>query len=771
MIVTKEWLNEWCDLKDIKTEDICKTLNSIGLEIESINSIKIPKKVVVAKVLSCNKHKDADKLSVCEVDVGDKTLQIVCGAKNVKADQFVAVALEGAVLDKDFTIKKTKLRGVESNGMICSSTEIGLPFINDGIMLLDESIGKLELGKELCKYPLLNDDIIEIELTANRGDCLSVFGVARDLSAALQRELKEVDLSFKEDRRGVARVLKLHSNSNEKLSSSIKLKFLELHDLSLNLLYKLRLAFVDKEIKDGILGYIDYASYSSGVIMRGYDFDKIAKGKNELTLILKKDQNSLEELVSENGEILSKICLNQNSKFLPDKNSKKVIIECSYIDPKEISLKQFKAKVKSDDSFYKASRGSESDLSFGMNYFCSILSNVSIYSGSQNHIVEKEPLKLKIDFDFFERFIGQKLPKKEIINILKRLYFDIKDMVVTVPLFRHDIQNSQDIVEEIVRIYGIDNITSKPLELYEKNRLNNSYIEYKKSLHFKQKAVGVGYFESIHYCFDNRQMMKKYNLALVKEEFDLTNPITNELNTLRSTLLLHLLNSASNNKKFGKKKIKLFELGVVFDENRVEHKRLSFIFSGEVEEAKLSNHAKPKEVDFFTFAEDIASVVGKIELQKATKENSLVSPYEYARVILNSNDIGFIARVHAKIEEELSLSPTYICELDFDKLDFDLKIVKPYSKFPSLSRDLSILVSKDMEYIKIKKVLMEVLPKEVIEFFPIDLFKSDEFKDRYSLTLRFILQSDSKTLSENEIVDIMDKIVKYLKEKLSIEIR
>jgi len=246
MIITKNWLNEWINLSDKTSEEICDTLNSIGLEVDSLNKIRIPKKVVVGYVKECIKHPDADKLSVCQVDIGKQTVQIVCGAKNVKADQYVPVATVGALLGDNFKIKKAKLRGVQSLGMICSSTEIGLPELNDGIMELDESIGKLEVGKELSEYELLNDDVIEIELTANRGDCLSVFGVARDISTAYERELYHIeDLKDKDGSLGIGRILSIGTKNGS--YSSLLYRVFKKEELSEPLLLKLRLAMVDKK--------------------------------------------------------------------------------------------------------------------------------------------------------------------------------------------------------------------------------------------------------------------------------------------------------------------------------------------------------------------------------------------------------------------------------------------------------------------------------------------------------------------------------------------
>ena len=235
MIITKEWLNEWIDIKKIDTDIIAKELNSIGLEVDSVTKIRIPKNVVVGHVLTCKKHPNADKLNVCKVDIGESVEQIVCGAKNIASGQMVAVAKVGSVLPGNFKIKPARLRDLDSNGMICSSTELGLPKINDGIMVLDESIGELKIGKELRNFPLLNDDVIELELTANRGDCLSVHGVARDLCVPFELDIKPVEIKEEDDNQlGIGRILNV--SVGDKIESSFVFKALDNRSIKSNLL-------------------------------------------------------------------------------------------------------------------------------------------------------------------------------------------------------------------------------------------------------------------------------------------------------------------------------------------------------------------------------------------------------------------------------------------------------------------------------------------------------------------------------------------------------
>jgi phenylalanyl-tRNA synthetase beta chain len=768
MIITKHWLYEWLELGDISTDEICKALNAIGLEVDSEVLVRIPKGVKIGFVKACEKHPDADKLNVCQVDLGDEVTQIVCGAKNVAAGQYVPVATIGAVLGDDFKIKKAKLRGVESNGMICSSTEIGLPKMNDGILVLDESIGELILGKELREYPLLNDDIIDIELTANRGDCLSIHGVSRDLSAALDVEKKKPNLSFKEDHRGVSRVLKLEVENS--VECSVEYKFIEIKELKLPFLYAFRLACVENLSENDIADYLSYATHSTGVLLRAYPWE------DEVTLSLKKNELGFDALYQGDKE-LSVIGINQN-RDIELKDEKYIIVEASYIDPDIISQKKSESDIKTDDLFYKSSRGSESDISFGMDYLCSKLSeknDLSVYRGSQTYKVETPEKIVKIEHKFINDFIGEEIEPTKITEILSHLGFSFRAVdnvfAVTIPPYRTDVKNRQDIIEELVRIIGIDNIKSEPLAFKEARRLGSSYESYKKRIHFRDKAAGIGFFEAVHYFFDNLFLMQKYGITSVKDELDVANPITKELNTLRTTLLLHAINSSSRNIKFGKRSVKLFEIGRVVDENRVEQNRISFIFSGEVEAPSVNNHGKPKEIDFFEFSKMISQVVGEFELQKAEDKNLLVSPYEYARVIIDGKDAGFIGRAHVSVEEEFDLPRTYICELDFDMLVYERVIVKAYSKFPALSRDLSLLVPKSMKFSEIREHLNSILPDEVISFAPIDIYESEELGDNLSVTVKFHIQSFEHTLEDEQITAIMQNITDSLKEKFGIMIR
>jgi len=774
MIVTRNWLNEYIEIKDISSDEICKALNAIGLEVDSLKKCRIPSGIVVGKVLSCQKHPDADKLNVTTVDVGSETLQIVCGAKNVAKGQFVCVAKIGAVLGKDFKIKEAKLRGVDSNGMICSSSEIGLVETNDGIIELDDSIGELVLGRELSQYPLLNDDIIEIELTANRGDCLSIHGVARDLSAALNVELIQKETTYVEDQRAIGRVVELDTSG--KIDCSLKYMFFEKNGLKTNFLTTLRLCMVDIKISNEIVNHLSYATHESGVILRSYDFSKLKQDENEKAVLsLVQDDDNIDRVYS-GCDVVSSVGLEQNSKFDIDFECSKVLVEASYIKPDVIASKKYENKLSSDELYYKSSRGSETDLSLGLRVLSELMSDGSkIYSGYEETIDSDEELMIQVQESFIHEFIGDEISDTKIIQILQSLGFDVEFrgeyFIVKVPRFRSDIKNPQDVIEEIVRIYGIDNIVSKALVFSERRVVNSTYEKIKKRRFYRNRCVGAGFYESVHYFFENRDDLDKYGFITVKSEMDLKNPISSELNSFRTTLSLHLLRSASKNSKVGRKSIKIFELGRVVDESLNESEKLSFILSGDSEDESLKNSAKVDEFSFVDAVLNLSKIVGEFSLVKGSTNSKLFNPYEYARVIVKGDDIGFISRVHLEVEKEFSLKRSYICELDFESLKYEIIKVNSYSKFQSSQKDLSFLIDGDMSFEKIKSALDGKIDKAIVSFYPIDLYEGDELEGGQSLTMRFILQLQEKTLQESDIVKAMESVKSILKDKLALDIR
>lgn len=777
MIVTKSWLNEWIDIEDISTEDLCKTFNAIGLEVDSVASYNIPAKIIVGEVLECERHPDADKLNVCKVDIGGGIRQIVCGAANVRAGIKVPVATIGAEMPGGLVIKPVKLRGIDSEGMICSSTEIGLPKLEDGIMILDESLGELKLGSELRENRYFSDDKIEIELTANRGDCLSIYGVARDLCAAYDRKLRDIDIDEeKEGRVGIGRIAHLMQNDVSDVDLSFRAVAIE--NIALPSRVALRLAQIDESYDSDVSALLAYSTHSTGVILRAYErsfFSHNDEAKIEIKLL---QDNGFSSVTSEDA-IASTIGVIQNETSKVNNETSEAIIEASYITPDSVSRKMAESKKKSDALFYRTSRGSEPELDLGLSYFFKLLnscSRASVYGGSLDVTQSFKPLHVKVSAASISAFIGTEIDKTKITQILKNLGFEIEnsqgdDFAVSVPRHRHDVINQQDLVEEIVRLVGIDNIPSKPFVLTEGFRFNEDYHEYQKRRDYRYKAAYSGFYESVHFVFGEREKFESFGFTCTDKDKELLNPIVNTMDTLRPSLVLGLLEAASLNAKSGQKQIALFEIGSVFDNERNESLKMAFVFSGEKELASLQNSGRPDKIDFAVFVEKIAKVIGDFELETSNEINALMHPYQAASIKQNGKTVGVVYKLYPVIQEAYDLDDTYLCEVDFSLLDDSLKTAKTYSKYQASFRDLSVVLPDSMTYEQLAKVIAEHKSSEIIRFYPVDRYKDEALGEKSSLSVRFVLQSLDKTLEEEDITSSMSSVIEGMKEDLGVELR
>ncbi len=742
MIVTRKWLEEFIDLSDISTQEIITTLNRIGQEVEGYKKIEIPENVVIGEVIECERHPNADKLNVCKVKVAQEELQIVCGASNVAAGQFVPVALIGSVLPGDFKIKKAKLRGVESFGMICAAREIGLPDFHDGILVMDNSLGELKVGEYAGKY--FNDEIIELGITANRGDCFSIYGIARELAAGLNKEVKLPEFSYEELPEGIGRIVKIEKN--EIKHSSHLLKAFE-GNVRVPLKINYRLALIESESKNNLDKFVKYSMHATGVLL-------VPMNVCDMEFV---DENGVDIL-----QCFGKYAVGIKNDINVEENGK-YVIDANYIDPKYVSEIVFLNSLKTDEYFFRASRGSEVNLKFGIDYLLNEI-KLPTYSGEIDLINEIKQKIINIDIKEINEIVGYDIEEKKIVEILKKLEFDILSISdgsikVGVPLFRNDIQNIQDIAEEILRIYGIDNINSKAMEFKEADRTNEIIRKIDKINTLKLKSVANGFYEVIHFIFEDKERLKKYGFKTVQDNIDLINPIIKEFDTLRTTLLLQLLDDIKFNKSNGYKRIYLFTIGSVYDKDRNEKEKFAFVLNGFNDYENTANSGKPKKVGFKDAVDKLSQIIGEFELKNSSY--NLAHPYQCADIIQYGKKIGTLAKLHPKIAKEFDIDDTYFCEIDLDKISFEEKKAKGINKFQKVTRDLSLVVDKELKYKDMFELINSLKIDELIDFYPIDIY---DLGEKNSLTIRFILQGQ-KTLQENEINDIMEKILKALEAK------
>ncbi|MDY0116650.1 MAG: phenylalanine--tRNA ligase subunit beta [Sulfurimonadaceae bacterium] len=778
MIITRSWLHEWIDLSDITTDVLVKKLNSIGLEVDRVHKYTIPNKIIFGRVLECIKHPEADKLSVCKVDIGTSIRQIVCGAANVRAGLDVAVATIGAVMPDGLVIKPVKLRGIESEGMICSAKEIGIEDCQTGILEIDSSVGHFTLGQELCENPIFNDDLIEIELTANRGDCLSIHGIARDLGAAYDRNLKENNFEdmYEDKRVGIGRILSLSYEKD--LGVNLRYKAVDLKELELPFIVQLRLAQIEEKRQSEVESLLLYVTHSSGVVLRAYNYDFFAVENEAIAKIdLIEDEN---KFVAVRGkETASIVGISQEDISRVDDTKTTILIEASYIPPDVISKQMAACKIDAGPTYYRTSRGSEPELNQGLGICLKLLekySSSAIYGGTieiSNSYENRVVTVMKKEID---EIIGATIDKAKITKILKNLGFNTSksqgdNFVISIPRYRHDIVHKQDIVEEIVRLVGIDNIPAKPFIFKESNRLLGDYFLFKKRSIYRQKAAATGFFETVHFVFDEKKVLEEYQFSTLKEELELINPIVNTLDTLRPTLLTGLLKAAAHNANNGYSAIKLFEVGSVFSQERQESLKIAFLWSGETEKDSLLNGGKPQVIDFGTFVQKISNIIGAFELIEHTPTHKLAHTYQCASVVIDGVVAGELFKVHPEVATNYDIDTTYMCELNFNALKFALKSAHVNSKYQASYRDLSLLIPKTMSYSALKNVIEANKTKEMIRFYPVDNYTDETLGENRSLSLRFVLQSYEKTLEEEDITSAMDTILEALKTDLGIGLR
>ncbi|WP_033770039.1 phenylalanine--tRNA ligase subunit beta [Helicobacter pylori] len=743
---------------------LCEDLSRLGLEVESCISCVAPKNVVVGKILEKAPHKNAEKLSVCQVDVGKEVLQIVCGAKNVAPNQFVPVALKGAIIGST-TIAKTELRGVESCGMICSSAELGFPKINDGILELDESVGELVLGKELNEYAPFNTHVLEISLTPNRGDCLSVLGIAREISAFYHTPLKPIKaLNFTP----TSDLITLSAGEN--IESHLAYYLIYNHSLKTPLNVKLSLAHNNALSENDLNNFIEFSVHFSGVIMNAYSLNK-----TPMDLSVKNDENNLESVYINHQKRSTIAIKHQVQKDL----SEYLLLEASYIDPISLSLKlhalKDKTLQKDNALIYRSARGSNPNLSDGLNFLSAHLKATILESKQTKHSLKDYALTFQLE-DITE-ILGLAVEKEKIQGILKSLGFKVsvkepnskpQILEVIVPNFRHDIKTIQDIAEEILRFVGIDNLVSKPLNCVSSKNSNPHYETHRFFENLKHKALACGFKEVIHYVFYSKEKQQKLGFEVLEDSLELQNPITTELNTLRTSLVCGLLDASLRNKNLGFKSIALYEKGSVYNAKREETQKLGFLVSG-LQKKESYPDAKGKAWDFYSFAECVSKVIGDFSLEKLTAQTPINHPYQSAKIIQNNEIIGVIAKIHPKVIQELDLFESYYAEIDASKLKRPAMLLKPFSIYPSSVRDLTLIIDENTAFSKIKKALKDAQIPNLSEILPLDIFK--ESHNSVALSLRCVIHSLEKTLNDEEVNSAVQKALEILEKEFNARLK
>ena len=790
MLISLNWLKRYIDLDGIEISELENALTMIGQEVEKIDvKGENLEKVVTAKIVEKEMHPDSDHLTICKVDNGKEVLQIVCGAPNHKAGDKVALAQIGARLAEDFVIKKGKIRGVESSGMLCSEEELGLGSDSSGIMILPEDA---PIGMPLKEYLGVNDVVFELEITPNRPDCLSHIGIARELGAYYN---KEVNYPSTE----------INGETGEKTEDNIKVE-IENSDLSKryvariirNVTVKESPAWLKERVESiGIRSINNIVDASNFVMMEmnqpnhTFDFDKIAGGKisvrsareNEKLITLDEEERDLatdDIVISDTEKVvaLGGVMGGKNSQIT--ENTKNVLLEVAHFNPISIRRTSRRLALISDSSYRFERRVDRSNAINVINRLANLIQEVAggeILAGAVD--IYPEPYARRVatlSFEKLHRFVGKVIPKEEVIRILTKLEVEVKDngdsLTLTAPTYRDDLENEQDYFEEVIRMYGFDNIENilPRLDINPKATMDTTKL-YDK---VKVIASQAGLKEVINYSFVPRDAMDKIKFTKVPREnlIDLPRPITEDFATLRPTLIYSLLKNAKDNMNKNVSNIRFFEVSRTFEKGEElasEETKLAFILAGEND--KTLWNAKPVPYDFYDLKGIVQEIFTKLGFKNYQIKRSAATELHSGRsadVFVGRELIGSFGEIHPDVLENFDLNKKAVLVAEFS-IDLIKKYIgrktvyEPLVKFPAVPRDFAFVVKEDVLVGDILKAIEKVDKKiEKVELF--DIYRGvGVLPGMKSVAISVILRDKNKTLEEKEIVEISNKIVNKVK--------
>ena len=786
MLISLNWLKKYIDLDGIEINEMENALTMIGQEVEKIEVLgENLENVVTAQIIEKEMHPDSDHLTICKVDNGKEILQIVCGAPNHKAGDKVVLAQVGGKLAPDFVIKKGKIRGVESNGMLCSEEELNIGKDSSGIMILPEDT---PVGVPMKEYLGINDTVFELEITPNRPDCLSHIGIARELGAYYSKEVKYPSFA-------------INSESSEKTADNISV---EIEDSNLAKRYVARIIknvtvkespkWLKERVESiGIRSINNIVDASNFIMMElnqpnhTFDLDKIegekivvrAGHENEKLVTLDEQERELnsDDIVISDGVkavALGGVMGGQNSEIT--ENTKNILLEVANFNSQNVRKTSRRLTLFSESSYRFERRVDEENAINVINRLANIIQEVAggeILEGAvDNYPVPYKKKTATLNFERLNRFVGKNIPRETVIGILTRLEIEVVDngetLTLTAPTYRDDLENEQDYFEEVIRMYGFDNIENilPKLDISEKPVIDTT----KLSTQVKLIAANAGLKEVINYSFVPKDAMEKIKYTSVEREnlIDLLRPITEDFVTLRPTLLYSLLKNAKENMNRNATNIRFFEVSRTFvkaEELAKEEVKLGIILAGE--NNKTLWNPKPVPYDFYDLKGIVEEIFTQLKFNNYMIKRSEQSQYHPGRsvdVFVGRELIGSFGEIHPDVLENFDLGKTSVLVGEFN-IDLIQKYIgkkikyQGIVKYPAVPRDFAFVMREDILVGDVLKTIQKVDKKiEKVELF--DIYQgAGVLPGMKSVAISVILRDKNKTLEEKEIVDISNKIV------------
>ncbi len=791
MKISENWLRTWVN-PNIDSKTLAHQLTMLGLEVDDLSPVAKPfTGVVIGEVLTLEQHPDADRLRITTVNIGaDAPLQIVCGAPNVRVGMKVPVATIGALLPGDFAIKKGKLRGVESFGMLCGASEIDMVDDMDGLLELPDDA---PIGLNIRDYFLLDDHIIDISITPNRGDCFSVRGIAREIAVINQMNVtepssrdvtsritdqKQVHLHTEGAARYLGRVIK---NVNVKAATpswmrqALERSGMRSHSVLVDITN-----YVLMELGQPLHAF-DLAKIEGDIQVRLAQPDEKLQLLNEQEITLQTDMM----VVADDRQILALAGIMGGLTSSVTDHTVDIFLESAFFAPLAIAGRARRYGLHTDAS-QRYERGVDFELpERAMQRACQLIQDLAGGEFGPICLVEQQALlpqrtAISLEKTQVDALLGYEIASSFMTDALNRLGCRVNEIStekwsVTPPSYRYDLAIYQDLIEEIARIDGYDNIQIK---LPQMNVQLTAYKDHLDLLALRHTVASLGYQEAISFSFSDAKLEKQLNPAV--HPLMLANPISSDLAMMRSTLLSSLIPCVQHNLNRQQNRVRFFEIGLRFDYQNAQNIKdlkqiatLALIAVG----SRIPEqwHAKQLAMDFFDLKGEVEQILAasRVNAEFVRSERAWLHPGQSAEIMLNGTSIGYLGRLHPSLEDVLDLGTTWVAELDQTPLlQSYVSNFTELSRFPSVRRDIAVLISDKINVSDIQQLIKQTGGELLDSTWLFDVYTGQGVEaGQRSLAFSLLWQHPTRTLEDAEIKAGMDNIIMVLQNTYQATLR
>lgn len=807
MKVSMQWLSQYVDLTGYTGEQLAEKLTRSGIEVDVVEKRnKGVSGVVVGYVQTKEKHPNADKLSVCTVDVGgEELLQIVCGAPNVAAGQKVPVALVGAVLPDNFKIKKAKLRGVESHGMICSAKELGMndkllpKEIQEGILVLPEHA---EIGSDVTELLGLNDEVLELDLTPNRSDCLSMIGVAYEMAAVLGCELKLPEPQVQEsDAKRTEEAFQISIDA-EDACSMYTARLIEGVTIAPSPLWlQNRLMAAGIRPINNVVDVTNYVMLEYGQPLHAFDADRLAGGRihvryarpEETITTLDDVERKLEPWMlviadTEKPVALAGVMGGANSEVTPQ--TTRILLESAKFDGGKVRKTSRELGLRSESSLRFEKEVNPEAVVAALNRAAELILETAggqAAAGIASAVTQEfiEPV-ISIGAERVNQYLGTELALSDMKQIFDRLRFTYEEqggqLAVRVPLRRGDITRDVDLIEEVARLYGYDNIPATPIRgvTTPGSRTRSQRIRMEISRYLN----AAGLHEAILYSFTHPDRIAEYRgLYPHVRPIKLSMPMSTERSVLRTSLIPHLIDTAVYNRNRNIDDVAVFEIGAVFlteEEHLRKQPEEKFLVSALWTGNQQADHwsGKSRKVDFFDLKGVLEGLFAHLALPHVAFRAHAVEglhPGRAAELYIGEQRIGVIGQLHPDLERRYDLDDTYIFEVELDALieHADLSLTyEALPRYPSIARDIAVVVDRELPVEELKSTVREAGGAWLRSVEVFDIYVGERLgSDKKSVALSLVYRDDERTLTDEEVNERNQYVIQQLETIYGAQLR